>query len=203
MEQDEPGDGKHSTGSLSDHNDAEDKTYKPVSGEENSPDDDAHIIPKKHLEQEHLHRRLIATARSLKKHKQWLKAAQDTLNHRWNKVLNTNEIYGGDRHTKSYPKRKLLPEFDDEAADPILPKKNTAIRPDQPIHGRDKATTDVAHDLHELLDKKAGAARSIYGSRGHAPTRDYGHHNDRTDRILVRNQHRMQQQQIEIGRAHV
>ena len=75
MEQDEPGDGKHSPGPLSDHNDAVDKTYKPVSGEENSPDDDAHIVPEKHLEQEHLHRRLIATARSLKKQKQRLKAA--------------------------------------------------------------------------------------------------------------------------------
>ena len=70
MEQDEPGDGEHSPGPLSDHSDAEDKTYKPVFGEENSPDDDAHIILEKHLEQEHLHKRLIATARSLKKQKQ-------------------------------------------------------------------------------------------------------------------------------------
>ena len=108
MEQDELGDGEHSPGPLSDHSDAEDSTYKPVSGEENSPDDDALIIPEKHLEQENLHRRLIATARSLKKQKQRLKAAHDTLNRRWNKVLDTNEKYGGDRHTKSYPKRKLI-----------------------------------------------------------------------------------------------
>ena len=74
------------------------------------------------MEQENLHRRLIATARSLKKQKQRLKAAQDTLNRRWNKVLGTEEKYGGDRHTKSYPKRKLLPEFDDEALEPIQPK---------------------------------------------------------------------------------
>ena len=66
MEQDEQGDDKHSPGPLSDHRDAEDKNYKPVSEEENSPDDDAHIIPERHLEQGHLHKRLIATTRSLK-----------------------------------------------------------------------------------------------------------------------------------------
>ena len=69
-----------------------------------------------------------------------------------------------------------------------------ATQPDQPPHGRDRAATDTAHDLRELLDKKASAARSIYGSRGHAPMRDYGHHNDHTDRIPVQNQHREQQQ---------
>ena len=75
----EQGGGKHSPGPLSGHIDAEYKTYKPVSGEENSPDDDALITPEKHLEQENLHKRLIATARSLKKQKQRLKAAQDTI----------------------------------------------------------------------------------------------------------------------------
>ena len=45
-------------------------------------------------------------------------------------MLDTDEIYGGDRHTKSYPKRKLLPEFDDEAIEPIPLKNNTADQPD-------------------------------------------------------------------------
>ena len=103
----------------------------------------------------------MASARSLKKQKQRLKAAQETLNRRWNKVLDTEEKYGDDRHTKIYPKPKLLPEFDDEA---IPPKNNTASRPCQPLHNRNRAATDAAHDLRELLDKKAGAARSIYGS---------------------------------------
>jgi len=145
------------------------------------------------VKQDNLRRKLLATARSLKKQKQRLKTVQDTLNRRWNKVLDTEGKCGDDRHTKSYPKRKLLPEFNDEAAAPILPKNNTATQPDQPPHGRDRAATDTAHDLCELLEKKAGAARSIYGSRGHAPTWDYGHHNDHTDRIPVRNQHRVQQ----------
>ena len=106
------------------------------------------------MEQHNLRRRLMATARSLKKQKQRLKAAQDTLNRRWNKVLDIEGKYGDDRHTKSYPKRKLLPKFDDEAASPIPPKNNTSIRPDQPLHGRDRAATDAAHDLCELLDKR-------------------------------------------------
>ena len=66
-EQDEPADGEHSMEPLSDHGNAEGKAHQPVSGEENNPDDDAHIIPERHLEQENLNRRLIATARSLKK----------------------------------------------------------------------------------------------------------------------------------------
>ena len=81
--------------STSDDANPEGKLNQSVSGEENSTDDDALILPEKHLEQENLHRRLIATARSLKKQKQRLKAAQDTLNRRWNKVLDTKEKYGG------------------------------------------------------------------------------------------------------------
>ena len=130
MEQDEQGDGEHSAGPLSDHSDAEDSNYQPVSEEETSRDDDAFIVPEKHSEQERLHQRLIATARSLKKQKQQLKAAQDTLNNKWNVVLDTEEKYGGNRQTKSSPKRKLLPKFDDEAIAPIPPKNNTTDLPD-------------------------------------------------------------------------
>ena len=103
---------------MSEHGDAADKPHQPPSGEENSPDEDAHIIPERHLEQENLRSRLIATVRSLKKQKQRLKAAQNTLNSRWNKVLDNVEKYGGSYHTKSYPKCKLLPEFNDEALEP-------------------------------------------------------------------------------------
>ena len=87
--------------------------------------------------------------RSLKKQKQRLKAAHDTLNRRWNKVLDTEGKHGDNPHTKSYPKRKLLPEFDNEAAAPVRPKNNTATQPDQQPHGRDRAATDTARDLRE------------------------------------------------------
>ena len=144
MEQDEPGHAEHSPEQTPDHSDPEGRTHQTASGEEDSPVDDAFIIPEKCLKQENLHTRLMATARSLKKQKQRLKAAQDTLNRRWNKVLDTEEKYGDDRHTKSYPKRKLLPEFDDEAIEPIPPKNNTADQLDQPPHGRDRAAADAA-----------------------------------------------------------
>ena len=140
------------------------------------------------MEQENLHRRLIATARSLKKQKQRLKATQDTLNHRWNKVLDTEEKYGGNHHTKSYPKRKLLHEFDDKAIEPIQPE--TTDQPDRSPRGRDKMANDaahkLAHDLRELLDKKSGMARSIYGSRKHASAHDQSYRNDHIDRKPAR-----------------
>ena len=88
------------------------------------------------------------------------------LNNRWNKVLNTE--------AKNYPKRKLLPEFDDEALELIQLKNTTAGQPERPPHGRERAANNVAHksahDLHEDLHKKVGMARSIYGSRKRAPT---------------------------------
>ena len=77
-------------------------------------------------------------------------------------MLDTEERYGDDLHTKSYPKRKLLPEFDDEA---VPPKNNTTRRPDVPLHNHNKAAPDTVRDLREKLDKKAGVARSIYRSK--------------------------------------
>ena len=101
------------------------------------------------------------------------------------------EEYGLERPTKSYPKRKLLPQFDDEALEPILPAHNAV---DRPPHGRDKETTQAEHqpalprrknrdtiargytyDLRHDLENRAGQTRSIYGSRGRAPMRDDGH----------------------------
>ena len=152
MEQDEPGHAEHISEQTPDHNDPEGRINQTAPRQEHSPDDDAFIIPETRLEQDNLHRRLMATARSLKKQKQRLKAAQEALNRRWNKVLDTEEKYGDDRHTKSYPKRKLLPEFNDEA---VPPNDNTARRPDKPLHNWNRAATDATQDLRELLDKKS------------------------------------------------
>ena len=175
-EHDETANGEHSTDPMSEHGDTKDKPHQPVPGEENSPDEDAHIILETHLEQENLRRRLIASATSLKKQKKRLKAAQNTLNIRWNKVLDNEENYGGSYHTKSYPKRKLLPEFDDEAVEPTQPKNKTANRPDQPPCGHDREANKAAHksthDLREDLRQKSGMTRSIYGSRKPAPAQN-------------------------------
>ena len=102
------------------------------------------------MEQENLRRRLIATARSLKKQKQRLKAARNSLNSRWNKVLDTKEKYGGSRHTKSYPKRKLLPEFDDEALEPTQPKKRPTGRIDHLVAAIERLTRPhiSQHTIH-------------------------------------------------------
>ena len=95
---------------LPDHGNTENQTEQTNSVKDNSPDD---TTPDRHPEQQNARQRLVATARILKKQKQRLKAAQDTLQIRWSKVLNTAAKYGGNRPTKSYPKRKLLPEFDE------------------------------------------------------------------------------------------
>ena len=87
---------------LPDHGNTENQTEQTSSVKDNSPDD---ITPDRHPEQQNARQRLVATARSLKKQKQRLKAVQDTLQIRWSKVLNTATKYGGNRPTKSYPKR--------------------------------------------------------------------------------------------------
>ena len=128
IEQGETADDKHSIEPPSDHGNTENQTEEPDSGEDNSLDD---ITPDRHPEQQNTHQRLVATARSLKKQKQRLRAAQDTLRIRWCKVLNTAAKYDGNHPTRSYPKRKLLPEFDEEALDPPQPKIKKAIWPDR------------------------------------------------------------------------
>ena len=85
---------------------------------DNGPDD---ITPDRHPEHQNTSERLVATARSLKKQKRRLKAAQDTLQIRWSKILNTAARYGDNHPSKSYPKQKLLAEFDEEASDPPQP----------------------------------------------------------------------------------
>ena len=99
MEQDEPGHAKYSSEQMPDHNDPEGRVHQTAPGQEHSPDDDPFIIPEERVGRDNLHRKLMATARSLKKQKQRLKAAQETLNRRWNKVLDTEERYGDDRNT--------------------------------------------------------------------------------------------------------
>ena len=68
-------------------------------------------------EHTNLHKRLVATARSLKKQRRKLKTAEDALRMRWSKVL--------------HPKRKLLPEFNEEALEPPQSKNKEAAWPDR------------------------------------------------------------------------
>ena len=77
------------------------QTEHPVPGENNSPDG---LTPDRLMEQKNLHKRLVATARSLKKPKRKLKTAEDALRISWSKVRNTADKYAGSCRTKSYPK---------------------------------------------------------------------------------------------------
>ena len=76
----------------------------PLSEDEVSLGEEEFIVPEDPVEQEHFKRRLIATAKSLKKKQQQLQADQDLLTDRWTEVLAAEE-YGLERPSKSYPKR--------------------------------------------------------------------------------------------------
>ena len=142
------------------------------------------IVPEEPLEQERFKRRLIATARILKKKQQQLQADPDLLNDRSTDVLAAEE-YGLKCLAKSYPKRKLLPQFDDEPLEPVPSSHNAVDRPPrgrdrtatyaehQPtpprLRGKEVAATGYTYDLRKDLDNRAGQTRSINGSRGRAP----------------------------------
>ena len=134
----------------------------------------------------------------MKKKQQQLQADQDLLTDRWTEVL-AGEEYRLELPTKSYPKRRLLPQLEEEALKPTLPAHDAA---DRPPRGRDKAAYQpevqpaprcqaskntkaqgYTHDLRDKLENKAGQSRSIYGSRGRAPMRDDERHAGYTKRI--------------------
>ena len=96
----------------------------PPSEDEESLDDDKFVVPEDPIEQERFQRRLMPTARSLKKKQQQLRADQDLLVDRWTEVLAAEE-YELERPSKSYPKRRLLPRLKEEALDAA----------DRPVHG--------------------------------------------------------------------
>ena len=153
----------------------------PLSEDEISLGDDEFGVPKDPVEQERFKRRLIATARSLKKKQQQLQADQDLLTDRWTEVLAAEE-YGLERHPKGYPKHKLLPQLEEEAPKPTSPAHDAADRPPrgqareafqpevQPALHRHSIKNTKARgntrDLRDVLDSRAKHARSIYGSRG-------------------------------------
>ena len=107
----------------------------PLSEDEVSLGDEDFSVPEDPVEQERFKSRLIATAKSLKKKQQQLQADQDLLTDRWTDVLAAEE-YGLERPTKSYPKRMLLSQLDEETLKPMLPAHDAA---DWPPRGRDKA----------------------------------------------------------------
>src|SRR3954464_7756783 len=126
IEQDEPADDERIPEQSSEQGNMGREDEQSSLGHNRTSDD---TTPDKIMEQKNLQERLVATARSLKKQKQKLKTAEDALKTRWSKVIKTAAKYGGSRRTKSYPKRKLLPEFDQEALEPQTRKTKR-------LHGR-------------------------------------------------------------------
>ena len=132
----------------------------------------------------------MATASSLKKKKQQLRADQDLLADRWTEVLAAEE-YELERPSKSYPKHRLLLQLEEEALKPTSPAHDAA---DRPPRGRDREASrpstqaaprrrskntkaqENAPDLRDILEDKARQTRSIYGSRGRPTARDGTHH---------------------------
>ena len=106
----------------------------PLSEDEISLGDDEFGVSEDPVEQKGFKRRLIATARSLKKKQQQLQADQDLLTDRWTEVLAVEE-YRLERPSKSYPKRRLLPRLEEETIKPTSPAYDEA---DRPPRGRDR-----------------------------------------------------------------
>ena len=104
--------------------------------------DEDFIMPEEPLEQERFKRRLIATARSLKKKQQQPQADQDLLTDRWTEVL-TAEEYRLERQTADRPHRG---------------RDKTAYQPEyQPAPPRQYATArGNRQDLQDILENKAG-----------------------------------------------
>src|SRR4051812_43055458 len=105
----------------------EDDNYMPPSEDEASLDDDEFVVPSDPAEQERFKRRLLATANSLKKKQQQLRADQDLLADRWTEVLAAEE-YELERPSKNYPKHRPLPQSEGETHDMA----------DRPPRGRDR-----------------------------------------------------------------
>ena len=137
-------DNEHATKQPSEHDELD---KQPIPGEDDltSP------------EHTNLHKRLVTTARSLKKQKRKLKTAEDALRMRWSKVGNTADKNGASHQTKSYPKRKLLPEFDEEALEPPQSKKKEAAWPDRRPDDKPRATrARLTNPADEDVDSAKG-----------------------------------------------
>ena len=100
----------------------------PPSKDEASLDDDEFVVLEDPVEQERFKRRLMATASSLKKKQQQLRADQDLLADRWTEVLAAEE-YKLERPSNSYPKHRLLQQLEEEATKPTSPAYDAADRP--------------------------------------------------------------------------
>ena len=142
----------------------------PPSGDEASLDDDEFVVPEDPVEQERFKCRLMATANSLKKKQQQLRADQDLLADRWTELLAAEE------HELKRPSYKPASPAHNMADRPTRGRDREASRPSTrtvPRH-RSKSTRPQGNalDLRDILEDKARQSSSIYGSRGRPMIRD-------------------------------
>src|SRR4051812_18779474 len=135
IEQDDSADDEHVSEQPSEHDNTGREDEQSSPGHNRTPDD---TMSDKTMEQKNLQERLVATIRSLKKQKQKLRTAENALKTRWSKVIKTADKYGGSRRTKSYPKKKLLPEIHHEAIDAPKSKNKKATHSDETPIGHNK-----------------------------------------------------------------
>ena len=133
----------------------EDDNYMPPSEDEARLDDDEFVVPEDPIEQERFQCRLMAMARSLKKKQQQLRADQDLLVDRWTEVLAAEE-YKLDRPSKSYPKRRLLLQLEEEAPKPTSPVHDAA---DRPPRGHDREASRPSTQAAPRRRSKSTKAR--------------------------------------------
>ena len=133
----------------------------------------------------------------MKQKSQKLRDEQDRLNDKWTEVLSAEQEledrFAG--HNKYYPRRKLLPGFDEEVDGSLLSKREWAENPDRPPRGRDKPAGGYPnppeiprrygkdslpplkpYDLRKkLASRPATPSRSIYGSKERPPAGQAGY----------------------------
>ena len=127
----------------------------PPSEDEISLGDDEFGVPEDPMEQERFKRRLIAIARRPKKKQQQL---QDRRTEVW-----VAQEYGLEHRTKYYPKRRLLPQFEEEAL--------KAKRQPTP-HRRHTTARGYSQDQQHMLNNNiAGAPGTSAARNGVCKTR--------------------------------
>ena len=186
-----------------DEDDPEDDNYYPESEEDRTLGPNEYDVIEEPLEAPQLEafrRWLASTAQSIKQKSQRLKSEQDELNDRWVKLLwAEQELEDKLEKTgvnRSYPRRNLLLELEEEAEDSVLSKREWAKKTDRPPRGRDKLAggyknlpeatrhrggvdpprPSKKYDLREKLPLRPEAPpRSIYKSRERPPAGQAGY----------------------------
>ena len=120
---------------MGNFDDGSDKDYMPKTKDDISLGPEDFVVPINPSEQARFQRQLIATVRRLKKKQQELYTHENELNDKWMKIL-VLEVDLETRRVapKSFPKRQLLPDLDDEAADKAPLAHCHEGQPDRP-HG--------------------------------------------------------------------